>query len=458
MNSRNLEYLRPLNYKRYVRLADEKLRTKQALIDAEIPTPKLYGIVRNEQELAHFDWEHLPQSFVLKPNQGLGGGGIIVIFRRKENGMWVAGGGYELSFFDLLTHIFNVFDGQFSLANTPDTAFFEERIKISVTLKPYAYQGIPDIRVIVFNRVPVMAMLRLPTQRSQGKANLTLGGVGVGIDIATGVTTHAMVKSGISDAIVERHPDNHLRLSGIRIPYWNDILEIAVRCQDISKLGLLGVDIAIDKEQGPMVLEINARPGLSIQTANLASLGERLRRVRGLNVTSVKKGVRLAKDLFGGEIEEEVQTITGRQVIGIFEDIVIEAKEKRLDHIEAKIDTGAFSTSMDREIAGGLGFSDLLTWFDAQEISIGDLIKEDDETIEEFLTKKYKGAHPDLEGVAFVRSSHGFSFRPKVVAQLTIDGRPIMVKANIVDRSGLRYRVIVGRRDLKSFLVDARKV
>ena len=33
-------------------------------------------------------------------------------------------------------------------------------------------------------------------------------------------------------------------------------------------MGYLGVDIVLDRKQGPMLLEANARPGLAIQIAN----------------------------------------------------------------------------------------------------------------------------------------------------------------------------------------------
>lgn len=461
MNARNLEYLRPLNYKRAIRIADDKLQTKEALLAAEIPTPKLYGVIRDEQDLASFDWEKLPDNFVLKPTHGHGGGGIVVVFRRKQNGMWVGPAGREIAFFDLLTHIFNILDGQFSLANSPDSAFFEERIKISTSLKPYAFGGIPDIRVIVFNRIPVMSMLRLPTSKSDGKANLAVGGIGVGVDISTGVTTTAMMKSGFFEKRVEmdRHPDTNMPLAGVRIPYWDEILEIAIRCQDIVGLGYIGVDIALDKERGPMVLEVNARPGLSIQNANLAPLGERLRRVSGLKIKTLKKGVRLAKELFGGEIQEEVESITGRHVVGIFEDVLIEGKDATTREAVAKIDTGAYSTSLDIELAKELGFGELIAAFERLSFEMdGVSLKDDDETIEKHFMKKYQDTHPDLQGIAFVRSSHGYSFRPKVAVTVTLSGKSTIAKANIVDRSGLRYRVIIGRRDLKSFLVDPQRV
>jgi len=323
MNARNLAYIRPNNLKSSIRLANNKLRSKEVLFKAGIPVPKIYGIVRSRKELEVFKWADLPKSFVLKPNHGGGGEGIKIIFGQRKDQSWISTEGKPITIKDLRDHIMDIFEGFYSLSGVPDIAFFEERIKISKNLKPYAYKGIPDIRVIVYNKVPVMAMLRLPTKESCGKANLHLGGIGLGIDIATGVTTHAVMY----DERIEKTPDTKLKLSGIKISYWKEILEIAIKCQEVSKVGYIGVDIAIDKDRGPVVLEINAHAGLSIQIANLAPLKYRLQKVSGLKVKNEAHGIRIAQDLFGGEVEQEIQDISGKQILGIIETIKIKYNE-----------------------------------------------------------------------------------------------------------------------------------
>ena len=319
MNSRNLSYIGPNNSKKAIDLANNKLRSKEVLFAAGIPVPQVYGIVRARQDLEKFEWENLPKSFVLKPNRGMGGEGIKIIYGKNKEGKWILGENRTAEIEDFKSHTLNIFDGFYSLYGGEDIAFFEERIKISSALKPYSYRGIPDIRVIIYNNVPVMAMLRLSTKESGGKANLHLGGVGVGIDIATGITTQAIHH----DKMIEKAPDTKLKLSGIRIPYWKSILEIAIRCQQVSELGYIGVDIAIDKEKGPVVLEVNAHAGLSIQIANLAPLKYRLQKVRGIKIKNEAHAIRVAQDLFGGEIEQEIEDISGKQILGIIENVKI---------------------------------------------------------------------------------------------------------------------------------------
>lgn len=457
MNARNLEYIRPCNRAGAKRLADDKLYSKRVLGKNGIAVPKLIARVRTLEELESFDWQKLPDSFVLKPNKGFGGEGIIVVYGRKKNhdDTWVKADGSPVTIEDLQNHIRNIIDGSYSLSGVPDVAFFEERLKLLKLFKPYAFKGIPDIRVIVYNRIPVMAMLRLPTRESHGKANLTQGAIGVGIDLASGVTTTAVMGK---HKIIEYLPGTRLLLSGIKIPYWNDILTLAARSQEISGLGFLGADIAIDKELGPVILELNARPGLAIQIANLDGLKRRLRKASGIKIASVKKGLRVGMDLFGGEIEEELEEISGRKVIGAVETVKLVGKDGQEIEVEAKIDTGAYSTSIDEDLARQSGFESVLEYFKQIQAEVPEEISRETGkgTLEE-LRKKYLSGHPDLEDIDIIYSSSGTTVRPKIKMSFIVNGQTINSKVNIIKRSGLNYPIIIGRRDLGRFLIDVKK-
>ena len=153
----------------------------------------------------------------------------------------------------------------------------------------------PDIRIIVFKGIPVTAMARLPTSKSGGKANLHKGAIGVGIDMATGCTTHGV----IGNTSTTTHPDTNRTIGGIQIPQWSEILQIAVKCADTVGLGYLGVDIVIDKQLGPLMLELNARPGLNVQLANQQGLLKHLKQIENTNKLpkEVSQRVALAESL-----------------------------------------------------------------------------------------------------------------------------------------------------------------
>ncbi len=456
MNARNLRFIRPSNPAKAINLADDKLATEEFLSKAELPVAELLAVIRNRKDLYSFDWESLPKSFVIKPNRGLGGGGIMVIYGRKKNGSWVTSGQREVNKGDLSAQVANILDGNFSLANVPDMALIEERLKTASFFKPYSPQGVFDIRVIVYNKVPIMAMLRLPTKKSGGKANLAQGGIGVGIDIATGVTTHAVAKGWWSEKEVEHTPEGKLPLRGIKLPHWLEILNLAVRTQILSGLGYMGIDITIDQDKGPVILEINARPGLSIQNANLASLKDRLQRVSGLKITSTQKGVKVAQELFGGEIEQELEEISGKQVLGLIEKIKLVPKEGEEIELAAKIDTGADTTSIDLELAKTLGYSDCFELFEAYQ-KTGLNKEEAEEKLKELKVLLKEKGLADLDAT-IIYSGSGTSLRPVVPLTFTLAGTTLKTKATVAVRQNLTYPMIVGRRDLKKFLVDPAKI
>jgi alpha-L-glutamate ligase-like protein len=469
INERNLKYIRPYNRRKAKRIADNKLLTKKVLEKAGIPVPKLIASIPNHQSLESFNWDLLPSSFVIKPVTGLEGGGIEIFYNRDKNGNWIKADGSRVSVDELKNLARSIIDGKFSLHNTPDKVFFEERIKIHKVFKYYAYKGAPDIRIIIFNNVPIMSYVRLPTKKSDGKANLAKGAIGAAIDMATGTTTYAIVGKKQS---IETIPGTNLRLSGLKIPYWNKILQYAIEAQRATGLGFAAVDFLIDREKGPMVVELNSRPGLSIQLANRDGLKWRLEKARGIKIKTVSQGIRLAKDLFGGEIEEEIENITGKQVIGFVEWIILfpkgseqleedqrEIKTKQNDtdkvKVKAKIDTGALLTSIDTDLMIKLGYEDALNFFNKFKVpdnltrsEAKDLVQKIGEKIEE---------HEDIVGKSIVHSSHGTTLRPVISIPVSISGTKIDIRANVVDRSKLIYPVIIGRRDLQQFIIDPAK-
>jgi alpha-L-glutamate ligase-like protein len=456
MNSRNLDFIRPCNLKKAKHIADDKILSKGILKKGGIPVPELIAKISSLEDLEKFNWEILPNSFVLKPCRGFGGEGIVVVYGKKKDkdDVWIKADGSVITIDDLKNHIRDTLDGSFSLSNTPDTVFFEERLRLLKLFKPYSFKGIPDIRVIVYNKVPVMAMLRLPTKESKGKANLHQGAIGLGIDLASGITTTAV--SGKSK-IIEYVPGTRMLLSGIKIPYWLDILKLAVKAQEIIGLGYLGADIAIDKEKGPVFLELNARPGLSIQIANLDGLKRRLERVQDLKIKTAERGVRVGMDLFGGEIEEELEDISGKKIVGTIEKVKLIGKDSKEIEVEAKIDTGAGLSSIGIDLAKELGFEATIDKFQDQNFPQL-LSQEEARNLDAKEKARLIQEIPNLVDTAIIHSSHGTSYRPMVKIIIVIDKLEIPAKVSIIDRSILQNPIIIGKRNLGKFLIDVNKL
>jgi alpha-L-glutamate ligase-like protein len=241
-------------------------------VDNGIGVPPLYGVVEVEGQVRQVpEMVREKSDFVIKPAHGSGGEGILVIAGRT-NGKFRKAAGNIITREELDHHIFNTLSGLYSLGGQPDKAIIEYRVQFDPTFEHISYLGVPDIRIIVFLGVPVMSMVRLPTRMSDGKANLHQGAVGAGIDMSTGRTVSAVWENDI----VEEHPDTGYPVTGVSIPNWENLLEMAARCHDMTGLGYQGVDIVLDRDKGPLVLELNARPGLNIQIANKSGLLRRL--------------------------------------------------------------------------------------------------------------------------------------------------------------------------------------
>ena len=296
LNARNLLYIKPFNPRNAVAFADDKLKTKMFLGSRGIPVAKVYARIENRRQVQEFDFKSLPDECVLKPNEGYGGEGIMVL-RGRRNGEFLENGKTPVTERQLRNHIEDILDGKYSLSGHRDTAFFEQILTAHDCFARFRPAGLPDIRIIVFNLVPVMAMLRIPTAKSGGKANVHLGGIGIGIDIAKGVTTHATQYN----RLIKELPHGGSP-AGVVIPFWDEILLISTRIQQITNIGYIAVDITIDRDMGSTLLEVNARAGLMVQVANLAPLRSRLERVAGLKVSSPEKGVRLGQELFGEKV------------------------------------------------------------------------------------------------------------------------------------------------------------
>ncbi len=272
INMRNARYLLPNNPRRLYGLVDDKLQTKALAESCGLSVPLGYGVVKSPHDARRLG-EMLKgyESFVIKPARGSGGKGVLVIDGQKD-GVYFKPSGAELSREDVRHHVSNILAGLFSLGGNRDSAIIEYRVWPSEVLTSISYQGAPDIRLVMLHGYPVMAMLRAATKESDGRANLHQGALGIGIDIATGVTIRA-VHHGRP---VTKHPDMGVDLIGIQLPEWDKILDIAVTCQEMTGLGYLGVDLMVDKNLGPLMIEVNARPGLAIQLANGVGLLKRL--------------------------------------------------------------------------------------------------------------------------------------------------------------------------------------
>ena len=448
-NERNKVYLRK-NSAEGRAIADSKYRTKRKLDKAGVSVPKLIARIRNRVEMLNFDWGKLEANFVIKPVSGYGGEGILIIRRAIKNKKeadeqtsFLMMNGKIISLEEIKLHCQEILAGKYSMHGTADSVIIEERIKIHPMFFSLTKTGTPDVRVIVFNRVPVMAMFRIPTEKSGGKANLQQGAYGLGIDLATGITTFGIEGKGNEiKRIYDYRKKKNIKVNGIKIPFWVEILETAVKCQKaIPGLGFMGVDVVLDKEDGPKVLEVNARPGLSIQSCNKAGLKRRIEKIDDINVRSDEHAISLAKYLFGEKFSDKVTDKERERMIQPLEIIkmkiprgfkpdlqkspVLKLGKHRVVEVRAKVDTGAFRSSIDRSLAEKLGLlsTEKVLYFRHYKSSLG--------------------RHKD---------------RPVIGVTFWLQGKKVITAVNVADRNKLRTKFLLGRKDLEGFVISARKI
>ncbi|MEM6321496.1 MAG: sugar-transfer associated ATP-grasp domain-containing protein [Bacteroidota bacterium] len=265
INERNVNYVYAHNPKKYFPLADDKVLCKKVLHQYQIAYAETYGIIERVGDIAAV-WATVQQynSLAIKPANGSGGGGILIL--KKKNGQWTRNG-QPFSNQEIFSHLARIIMGIYAFGSS-DKVLIEQCIEPHPFFHEIYPEGVPDFRIILLNNQPVMGMLRVPTDKSDGKANLHQGGLGIGINLETGRLTYAYD----GEKYHQNHPDNNNVILGKKIPYWKELVALSVQTSKAFPLNYLGIDIVLDKTYGPMIMEINVRPGLGIQLANRRGL------------------------------------------------------------------------------------------------------------------------------------------------------------------------------------------
>ncbi len=275
LNRRNIDLVMGKNRRKYFPLVDDKIKTKTILQREGYGAAPTIAECNSFFEIDMFQEKMIAHGgpFVLKPARGYGGEGIVIVKSVSKEGIWNCG---SLGMWDAnkqRTYIAEILYGVYSMGGNSDVAFTEEFIVAHEGIQKFAQDGLPDIRVIIHDGVPIAAMLRVPTSESEGKANLHAGGCATSVDIKNGTTGCGWYRGSAA----EHHPEKGFAFAGNQIPHWEKVLEISRSLYEHFPLGYMGADFTIDEVVGPVILELNARPGLEIQNV----LGEGLSQIIG---------------------------------------------------------------------------------------------------------------------------------------------------------------------------------
>ncbi|MBU0579164.1 hypothetical protein KKE34_03215 [Patescibacteria group bacterium] len=403
-----------LNSRESKKFGFSKLKTKELLKLHNIPTAELYHVFESPDDLELVNWTNIPAPFVLKPASGSAGKGIWVIKEKiKDKSIWIDSQGEQLEEDDLNLHVHNILDGEFSTWGSNHKALVEEMIPSHPKLAKLSYKGTPDIRVIVFNSVPIMAMARIPTKESGGRANLDQGAIALGIDISSGITVHGIYGK---KKIIQTFPGSKKKVRGIMIPQWTKVLEAAVLATNVAGYKYMGADLFIHPEKGPMIVELNGYPGLSIQIANDAGLKKRLERVEGLEVRNAQHGVKIAQALFAEVFIDESKIGVAMPIISYRPTIQVYDDKHKPHTTDALINTSRYRSAISQELAEELGHYD----------------------IEDLLWRQ-----KEIEGTV-----------PVIEVELKIKDRRFKTAMVVIKRlNRTSHKIELGRKDVQGFLV-----
>ena len=284
LNHRNVGYIFPSNERKHYKLADDKVESKRILELNDIQCARTYAVISKIGNIPGvLEKMKAYKSLAIKPANGSGGEGIKIL-RKNQDDEWTEGD--KVVDEDALhLYLANIIMGVYSLTST-DKILIEECINPHNCFHDIFPKGVADFRVILYKEEIALAMLRMPAKKSDGKANLHQGGIGIGVDINTGKMTMAYDGEKYTD----HHPDTGAKINGVQLPFWEEILALSLKTAKHFPLKYLGVDIVIDKLQGPLVMEVNVRPGLGIQMVNkqglrpiLEKIDEKIKKGGGVN-------------------------------------------------------------------------------------------------------------------------------------------------------------------------------
>ena len=149
INQRNGDYILRYNKRSLYPLVDDKIKTKKMALDAGIRVPELYGTIATEQGISTLrKVVDTHRDFVIKPAEGAGGDGIMVIADRFED-YFRSASGRIITLEELEHHISGIISGIYSLGGHRDQALIEYRVTSTELFKRISYEGVPDIRIIV---------------------------------------------------------------------------------------------------------------------------------------------------------------------------------------------------------------------------------------------------------------------------------------------------------------------
>lgn len=181
-------------------------------------------------------------TFIVKPIDGLGGGGIYKAARGEI--------GDPKEFYQKLI---------------AERMLLEEVIRQCDAMASLNPSSVNSIRVMTHNIDDCPTIFYSAVRIGNGGNvvdNFHSGGMGVTVDCDTGVLKGAALDKSMHR--FERHPVTGTAFDGFQIPYWEEVKQmICAACRLHPEMTVIGWDVAVT-DNGPILIEGNRRPGFDM--------------------------------------------------------------------------------------------------------------------------------------------------------------------------------------------------
>lgn len=237
-----------------------KLMAKDFAEKSGIPVPETIGVLKpvSEDDIRNYDYNSLPDSFVMKGALGRYGQAVTIVTGRRGEDFELAGGRI-MTRDTLIEAACSIYNGKWSEWSVPvhneqwkDIIFFEELLKPHPDTKPYLKCGMSDIRFGMHKLVPFHMLLRLSLEKADGKSNTHYSDSIPPLLTPAGYTTgETLVKPLLGTS------ETGKTLLGIKWPCYEEALDTAMRVQHAFRVNHCTLDIAIT-DRGPVFMEGHA--------------------------------------------------------------------------------------------------------------------------------------------------------------------------------------------------------
>jgi len=254
------------------RRLDDKFSFYQVFKKAGLPTIPIIAEFENgkiNKWAADANGELPEADLFAKPADGIRGMGAK-LYKYEKDGHYRMDDGHLLSQNELLDHL--------SEASRETSHLLQKRFFNHPDLSGLSTRALCTVRIVTCRNpggpsTPLISIFRMPTGMNITD-NMRVNALGSPIDEKTGTLGDAMSMDPAVEP-VSRHPDTGHVITGVKIPFWPEIIKLALSAHDeFPDFSSIGWDVAVT-EDGPLLVEGNPIWGIeSLQRVHNKPLGE----------------------------------------------------------------------------------------------------------------------------------------------------------------------------------------